>query len=226
MPDKKQATRTETDSFGAIEVPADRYWGAQSERSLENFPIGWEKQPAPIVRALGIIKRAAAEVNMDLGKLDPDDRRGHRQGGAGGGRGQARRPLPAGRLADRLRHAIQHERQRGDRQPRHRDPRRHHRLEDAGPSQRPRQHEPVVQRHLPDGHAHRLRRGDRAPPVAGAAEAAQRAQRQGAGLRQDHQDRPHPHPGRHAADARPGVLRLHPAGRERHRAHRDRRCRG
>src|SRR5690606_27388763 len=50
---------------------ADRYWGAQSERSRENFPIGWEKQPAPIVRALGIIKRAAAEVNMDLGKLDP-----------------------------------------------------------------------------------------------------------------------------------------------------------
>jgi fumarate hydratase class II len=64
-------SRTETDSFGPIAVPADRYWGAQSERSLENFPIGWEKQPAPIVRALGIIKRAAAEVNVDLGKLDP-----------------------------------------------------------------------------------------------------------------------------------------------------------
>jgi fumarate hydratase class II len=71
MPQQKQATRTETDSFGPIDVPADRYWGAQSERSLENFPIGWEKQPAPIIRALGIIKRAAAEVNMDLGKLDP-----------------------------------------------------------------------------------------------------------------------------------------------------------
>jgi len=66
-----EETRTETDSFGPIAVPADRYWGAQSERSLENFPIGWEKQPAPIVRALGIIKQAAAEVNMDLGKLDP-----------------------------------------------------------------------------------------------------------------------------------------------------------
>jgi fumarate hydratase class II len=67
----KQPTRTETDTFGPIEVPADRYWGAQAERSRENFPIGWEKQPAPIVRALGLIKRAAAEVNMDLGKLDP-----------------------------------------------------------------------------------------------------------------------------------------------------------
>jgi len=64
-------TRTETDSFGAIEVPADRYWGAQAERSLHNFKIGWEKQPVAIVRALGIVKRAAAEVNMELGKLDP-----------------------------------------------------------------------------------------------------------------------------------------------------------
>ncbi|MEM7776355.1 MAG: class II fumarate hydratase [Pseudomonadota bacterium] len=65
------ATRTETDTFGPIEVPADRYWGAQAQRSLGNFKIGWEKQPVPVVRALGIVKRAAAEVNMDLGKLDP-----------------------------------------------------------------------------------------------------------------------------------------------------------
>ncbi|HEY2177932.1 MAG TPA: class II fumarate hydratase [Caulobacteraceae bacterium] len=65
------ATRTETDSFGPIEAPADRYWGAQTQRSLGNFKIGWEKQPAPIVRALGVVKRAAAETNMALGKLDP-----------------------------------------------------------------------------------------------------------------------------------------------------------
>jgi fumarate hydratase class II len=65
------ATRTEADSFGPIEVPADRYWGAQTQRSLGNFKIGWEKQPAPIVRALGVIKRAAAETNMALGRLDP-----------------------------------------------------------------------------------------------------------------------------------------------------------
>jgi fumarate hydratase, class II len=64
-------TRTETDTFGPVEVPADRYWGAQAQRSLGNFKIGWEKQPVPIVRALGIVKRAAAETNMDLGKLDP-----------------------------------------------------------------------------------------------------------------------------------------------------------
>jgi len=64
-------TRTETDTFGPIEVAADRYWGAQAQRSLGNFRIGWEKQPLPIVRALGIVKRAAAETNMALGKLDP-----------------------------------------------------------------------------------------------------------------------------------------------------------
>ena len=62
--------RTETDTFGPIEVAADRYWGAQAQRSLGNFRIGWEKQPLPIVRALGIVKRAAAETNMALGKLD------------------------------------------------------------------------------------------------------------------------------------------------------------
>ncbi len=64
-------TRTETDSFGPIEVDAARYWGAQAERSRGNFRIGWEKQPAPIVRALGIVKRAAAETNMAMGRLDP-----------------------------------------------------------------------------------------------------------------------------------------------------------
>ena len=69
--DDKPATRVETDSFGPIEVPADRYWGAQTERSLENFRIGGHVMPMPIIRALGIVKRAAAEVNMDLGRLDP-----------------------------------------------------------------------------------------------------------------------------------------------------------
>ncbi len=64
-------TRTETDSFGPLEVPADKYWGAQTQRSIQNFPIGWEKQPVAIIRALGVIKQAAAEVNMATGKLDP-----------------------------------------------------------------------------------------------------------------------------------------------------------
>ena len=56
------ATRTETDSFGPLEVPADKYWGAQTQRSIMNFPIGWEKQPVAIIRALGVIKKACARV--------------------------------------------------------------------------------------------------------------------------------------------------------------------
>ncbi len=63
-------TRTETDTFGPIEVDASRYWGAQAQRSLGNFKIGWEKQPASIIRALGIVKQAAAQTNMALGGLD------------------------------------------------------------------------------------------------------------------------------------------------------------
>jgi fumarate hydratase, class II len=65
-------TRTETDTFGPIQVEADKYWGAQAQRSLQNFKIGEEKMPAPIVRALGIVKRAAAEANMELGVLKPE----------------------------------------------------------------------------------------------------------------------------------------------------------
>jgi fumarate hydratase class II len=64
-------TRTETDSFGPLEVPSDKYWGAQTQRSIINFPIGWEKQPIAIVRALGVIKKACAQANMTQGTLDP-----------------------------------------------------------------------------------------------------------------------------------------------------------
>jgi len=65
------ATRTETDSFGPLDVPADKYWGAQTQRSIMNFPIGWEKQPVAIVRALGVIKKACAQANKVNGDLDP-----------------------------------------------------------------------------------------------------------------------------------------------------------
>jgi len=67
---RRASTRTETDSFGPIEVPADRYWGAQTERSRQNFRIGQERMPLPIVRALGIVKLAAAQTNRELGLLD------------------------------------------------------------------------------------------------------------------------------------------------------------
>jgi len=65
-------TRTETDSFGPLEVPSDKYWGAQTQRSIINFPIGWEKQPVPIIRALGVVKKACALENLKQGGLDKE----------------------------------------------------------------------------------------------------------------------------------------------------------
>ena len=115
MTDTSAEIRRETDSIGAIDVPASAYWGAQTQRSLQNFKIGGERMPPPLIRALGIIKQAAARVNVEAGLLDAElgavidngRRRGHL--------GRARRPLPPRRLADRLGHPEQHERQRGDR---------------------------------------------------------------------------------------------------------------
>ncbi|MGA2503279.1 MAG: class II fumarate hydratase [Anaerolineales bacterium] len=70
MDDKMMTTRNETDSFGPIEVPADKFWGAQTQRSLENFKIGGERLPRPLIRALGIVKRCAATTNVSMNSLD------------------------------------------------------------------------------------------------------------------------------------------------------------
>jgi fumarate hydratase class II len=67
-----EATRTETDSMGEIEVPADRYWGAQTQRSLHHFSIGTDHFPRPMIRALGLLKKAAAQANVELGELDAE----------------------------------------------------------------------------------------------------------------------------------------------------------
>ena len=64
--------RIETDSFGPLEVPSDKYWGAQTQRSIMNFPIGWEKQPIAIIRALGVIKKACAQANNEAGNIPTD----------------------------------------------------------------------------------------------------------------------------------------------------------
>ena len=169
---KPKTHRTETDTFGPIEVPADRYWGAQAQRSLGNFKIGWEKQPQPIVRALGIVKRAAAEANMDLGRLDPkigkaivaaaqeviDGKLDEHfplvvwQTGSGTQSNMNANEVISNRAIEML---------GGE-----------HGLEEAGPPERPRQHEPVVERHLPDAPCTSPRRGDRPPPDAGAAASA------------------------------------------------------
>jgi fumarate hydratase class II len=73
--EQKQQTRTETDSMGEIEVPADKYWGAQTQRSLLHFNIGDDRMPREMIRALGILKKAAALVNQELGKLPPEKAR-------------------------------------------------------------------------------------------------------------------------------------------------------
>ena len=126
MPDKqpdkqtdKHAFRTETDSMGAIEVPNEHYWGAQTQRSLHYFNIGPDRMARPVIRAFGLLKKAAAQVNQDLGKLADDKARLIVQA-AGGRLGQARRRISAAHLANRQRHPDQHERQRGHLQPRDR----------------------------------------------------------------------------------------------------------
>ena len=72
MTDTSAETRRETDSIGAIDVPASAYWGAQTQRSLQNFKIGGERMPPPLIRALGIVKQAAARVNVEAGLLDSE----------------------------------------------------------------------------------------------------------------------------------------------------------
>ncbi len=68
------ATRTESDTMGTIEVPADKYWGCQTQRSKENFRIGEERMPREVVKAFGILKKAAAVANFELGVLDATTR--------------------------------------------------------------------------------------------------------------------------------------------------------
>src|SRR3954471_20106301 len=68
-PSQKTKTRTETDSMGAVEVAADKYWGAQTQRGLHHFNIGYDVMPREMIRAFGTLKKACALVNQDLGKL-------------------------------------------------------------------------------------------------------------------------------------------------------------
>ncbi len=102
-------TRTETDSFGPIEVQPTAIGAAQTQRSIANFAIGWEKQPIPVVRALGHIKKAAAEANMELGKLDKKVGDAIIRAADEVIVGTLDDHFPAGRLADGLGHANQHE---------------------------------------------------------------------------------------------------------------------
>ena len=118
--------RIEHDSMGDVRVPAQAYYGAQTQRAVENFPISGWPLPADLIHALGLVKLAAAMANGDLGKLTrtgknpltPDQVDGAVRRLPRSGRGKIRRSISDRRLSNRLRHFEQHERQRGDRQPR------------------------------------------------------------------------------------------------------------
>ena len=180
----RQKFRIETDSFGPIRVPADRYWGAQTQRSLENFKIGDDLMPAPLIRAFGHQKKAAALANMRLGVLDREDRPARScraadevidgklaahfplkvwQTGSGTQTNMNANEVISNRAIELL---------GGD-----------DRLQDAGASERSRQHEPVLQRLLPDRDAYRGGDGDRDGAGPGARPSAPRARRQVAPLR-------------------------------------------
>ena len=116
----------ESDAFGPLQISADRLWGAQTQRSLHNFRIGSERMPIEIVRALGVIKRASAEVNRQLGSPRSQASQCDRGRGSGYRRRQARQSFSAC-VANRVRHPKQHERQRGDRQRRQSHARRNDR---------------------------------------------------------------------------------------------------
>ena len=115
-------TRTEKDTFGPIEVPADRLWGAQTQRSLTHFKISGERLPKSVIHALALVKKAAALVNVDLDSARRQEGAGHRGRRRRGAGGPSRRRVSARGVADGKRHAEQHEHERGPGQPGERDP--------------------------------------------------------------------------------------------------------
>ena len=176
------SARIEKDTMGELTVPEEALYGAQTARAVENFPISGSGIGREMIRALGLIKKAAAVVNREIGRLDPETLRCHCRCGRGGGPGEPGRSFPGRRLPDRLGHQQQHERQRGDRQPGDPDARRHGRQQVARSSQRPRQHGTVEQRCLPHGHPRgradrdreRAAAGSRAPSPRSCATRAER----------------------------------------------------
>ena len=213
-------SRMERDSFGDIAVPSTAYWGAQTQRSVENFPIGGQRMPIEIVHALARIKRAAAEVNASKGLVDKKIAQAIVAAAQEVDRRQARRPLPARRLADGLGHAVEHERQRGDRQPR--QSRCSARRSGSKTPVHPNDHVNMSQSSndcYPDRHAHRRGARELSRRLIPALQRLRDAlDAKAKAYARHHQDRPHPYAGRDAADARPGILRLRRAGSTRHRS--------
>ena len=213
--------RTESDTFGPIEVPADKYWGAQAQRSLGNFKIGWEKQPkvdrsrsrasssAPPPRStwrlagsmpkLGESIVAAAQEVIE-GKLDAHFPLVVWQTGSGTQSNMNANEVISNRAIEMMGGVM------GSKKPVH--PNDHVNMSQSSNDTYPTAMHIACAEEIAS------------PPAAGAAIPAQCAERQGACLGAHHQDRAHAHAGCNAPDPRPGVLRLHAAGGERHRPHR------
>ncbi len=195
----EQTHRIERDSMGEVKVPADALYGAQTQRAVDNFPISDLRFPRTFVRALGLIKGAAAAANDELGLMDPTMAAGNSKGGARGGRWHARRPFRARHLPDRLGHQHQYERQRGAGKPGDQVPGQ------QGAPERPHQHEPELQRRDPHGDPRERLPGDRREPAARPAPSARDAGRQGRRSRSCRHHRPHPPDGRHAGAHEPDL---------------------
>ena len=129
-------TRREADSMGEIDVPADRYWGAQTQRSLVHFAIGDDRMPKRVYHAYGYVKKAAALVNAAAARLPQWKAEAIVRAADEAIARQARRSFSALCLADRLRHAVEHERQRGAVEPGDPAARRQDRQQIAGAPER------------------------------------------------------------------------------------------
>ena len=130
-----------TRQHGRVARAGDALWGAQTQRAVQNFPISGLTMPRGFIRALGLVKWAAAGANLELGRARPRARVRDPEGGARGGRRPPRCAVPRRRLPDRLRHEQQHECERGDRAPREPVRGRH-----RGAPERSRQLQPEQQR--------------------------------------------------------------------------------
>ena len=150
-------TRIEKDALGNVPVPATACGARRRSAPSTTFRSAsrasrWGR---PVIRAFGLVKHCAARANAELGRAAPRQGRADRAGRAGSDRRPLGRRVSAGRVPDRLGHAVEHERERGDRQSRDPARRRRRRIEEAGASQRRRQPQPVVERCLSRGHARR-----------------------------------------------------------------------
>ena len=210
VPADEGSYRIEHDTMGEVRVPAKALWRAQTQRAVENFPISFRGLERTQIRALGLLKAACAQVNKDLGMLSAEkaDAIIAAAGEIADGLHDDQFPIDVFQTGSGTSSNMNAneviasicDAQRRD-----------------GAPQRRRQHVAVVQRHLPHRHAHRGHRSRCAPADSGARGAARVAGQQGPPVAHRRQVRPHPPDGRRPGHPRPGVRRLRPPGRGRHR---------